>query len=114
MRGRSACGSDACPGISSGRSIEQLQVGNVAADHFSTFLGLVPDHRMRGGLCGNEEFERASTEARFGSEGSRWLEIIVHGKLGKNNAGRLAAAKQARAAHHSSAALKFRLQFGSA
>ena len=49
---------------------------------------------MRGGLCGNEEFERASTEARLGSEGSRWLEIIVHGKLGKNNAGRLAAAKQ--------------------
>ena len=69
---------------------------------------------MRGGLCCNEEFERASTEARLGSEDSGWLEIIVHGKLGKNNAGRLAAAKQARAAHHSSAALKFRLQFGSA
>jgi hypothetical protein len=55
---------------------------------------------LRGGLCGNEEFESASTEAR--SEGSGWLEIIVQGKLGKNNAGRLADAKQARAAHHSS------------
>ena len=48
----------------------------------------------------SEEFEGASTEAR--SEGSGWLEIIMEGKLGKNNAGRLADAKQARAAHHSS------------
>jgi len=55
---------------------------------------------LRGGLCGNEEFESASTEAK--SEGSGWIEIIVEGKLGKNNAGRLADAKQARAAHHSS------------
>jgi hypothetical protein len=64
---------------------------------------------LRGGLCGNEEFEGASTEAR--SEGSGWLEIIVQGKLGKNNAGRLADAKQARAAH---SWRFFRLQFGSA
>jgi hypothetical protein len=42
----------------------------------------------------------ASTEAR--SESSGWLEIIMEGKLGKNNAGRLADAKQARSAHHSS------------
>jgi hypothetical protein len=42
---------------------------------------------LRGyGLCGNEEFESASTEAR--SEGSGWLEIMMEGKLGKNNAGR--------------------------
>ena len=57
---------------------------------------------LRGGLCGNEEFESASTEAR--SEGSGWLEIIMEGKLGKNNAGRLADAKQARAAHSSGCA----------
>jgi hypothetical protein len=31
---------------------------------------------LRGGFCGNEEFEGASTEER--SEGSGWLEIIVH------------------------------------
>jgi hypothetical protein len=37
-----------------------------------------------------KEFESASIEA--GSEGSGWLEIFVHGKLGKNNAGRLADA----------------------
>ena len=36
-------------------------------------------------------------------DGSGWLEIIVQGKLGKNNAGKLAEAKQACAAHHSSA-----------
>ena len=42
------------------------------------------------GLCCYEEFKRASTEAR--SEGSGWLEIIMEGKLGKNNAGRLADA----------------------
>jgi hypothetical protein len=55
---------------------------------------------FNGGLCGTEEFESASTEAR--SEGSGWLEIIVQGKLGKNNGGKLAEAKQACAAHHSS------------
>jgi hypothetical protein len=64
---------------------------------------------LRGGLCGHEEFESASTEAK--SEGSGWIEIIVEGKLGKNNAGRLADAKQARAAH---SWRFFRLQFGSA
>jgi hypothetical protein len=35
---------------------------------------------LRGGLCGNEEFESASTEARSVSSG--WLEIFVHGNLG--------------------------------
>jgi hypothetical protein len=42
VRGCSTCGSYACPGISSGRSIEQLQVGNVAAENFCTFLELEP------------------------------------------------------------------------
>ena len=52
---------------------------------------------LRGGLCGNEEFESASIEVK--TESSKWLEIIVDGKLGRNNTGRLADAKQARAAH---------------
>jgi hypothetical protein len=72
-------------------------VGNVAAENFCTFLGLKPVARRI--MC-NEEFDSASIQAR--SEGSGWLEIIMEGKLGKNNAGRLADAKQARAAHHSS------------
>jgi hypothetical protein len=78
-----------------------LQVGNVAAENFCTFLGLEPVARRIMQHCsGNEEFESTSTEAR--SEGLGWLEIIVQGKLGKNNAGKLAEAKQACAAHHSS------------
>jgi hypothetical protein len=50
---------------------------------------------LRGGLCCNEEFKSVSTEARSVSSG--WLEIFVHGNLGKNNAGRLADAGHARA-----------------
>jgi hypothetical protein len=50
---------------------------------------------LRGGLCGNEEFESSSTEAR--SVSSIWLEILVHWNLGKNNAGRLADVGHARA-----------------
>jgi hypothetical protein len=42
VRGHSSCCLYACLGISSGRSIEQLQVGNVAAQNFCTFLGLEP------------------------------------------------------------------------
>jgi hypothetical protein len=53
---------------------------------------------LRGGLCCNEEFESTSTEAR--SKGSGWLEIIVQGKLGNDNAGKLAVAKQACPTHH--------------
>lgn len=60
---------------------------------------------LRGGLGGNEDFESASIEVK--TESSKWLEIIVDGKLGKNNAGRLADAKQAHAANF------FRFQFGS-
>ena len=47
---------------------------------------------MRGGLGGNKEFEEAAMEAR--SEGSKWVEVLVEGKLGRNNALRLADAKQ--------------------
>jgi len=54
---------------------------------------------LRGGLGGNEEFESASTEVK--TESSGWVEIIVDGKLGKNNALRTAVAQQARAARSS-------------
>ena len=56
-------------------------------------------HPLRGGLGGNENFESASIEVK-----NAWVELIVDGKLGKNNAGRLADAKQARAAHSSGCA----------
>jgi hypothetical protein len=69
----------------------QKQVGNVAAAPSGPYNW----RPLRGRLCGNEEFESASTEAR--SESSGWVEIIVEGKLGKNNSGRLADARQARA-----------------
>ena len=52
-------------------------------------------HPMRGGLGGNKEFEEAAIEAR--SESSKWVEVLVEGKLGKNNALKLACAKQASA-----------------
>ena len=73
-----------------------LQAGQSKSSKWETWLPTTWDWRpLRGGLCGNEEFESASTEAE--SEGSGWLEIFVHGKLGKNNAGRLADTRQARA-----------------
>jgi hypothetical protein len=81
-----------------------LQAGQSKSFKWETWLPTWDWCPLRGGLCGNEEFESASTEA--GSEGSGWLEIFVHGKLGKNNAGRLADARQARAQP------LFRLQFG--
>jgi hypothetical protein len=78
-----------------------LQAGQSRSYKWETWLPSPWDWRpLRGGLGGNEEFESASIEVR--SESSEWLEIIVDGKLGKNNAGRLADAKQARAAHSSS------------
>ena len=48
---------------------------------------------MRGGLCGNKEFEEAAIEVR--SESSKWVKVLVEGKLGRNNALKLACAKQA-------------------
>ena len=50
---------------------------------------------MRGGLGGNKAFEEAAIEAR--SESSKWVEVLVEGKLGRNNALKLAGAKQASA-----------------
>jgi hypothetical protein len=73
-----------------------LQAGQSTKFKWETWLPQ-PSHwrPLCSGLCGNEEFESASTEARSVSSG--WLEIIVDGKLGRNNAGRLADARQARA-----------------
>ena len=50
---------------------------------------------MLGGLGGNKEFKEAALEAR--SESSKWIEVLVEGKLGRNNALKLACAKQASA-----------------
>ena len=50
---------------------------------------------MRGGQGGNKEFEEAAIEAR--SESSKWVEVLVEGKLGRNNALKLAGTKQASA-----------------
>ena len=50
---------------------------------------------MQGGLVGNNEFEEAAIEAR--SESSKWVEVLVEGKLGRNNALKLAGAMQASA-----------------
>ena len=59
---------------------------------------------MRGGLGANKEFQEAVIEAR--SESSKWLEVLVVGKLGKNNALKLASAKQASALLFSRTRLK--------
>jgi hypothetical protein len=74
-----------------------LQAGDTTNNKWETWWLPQPSHwlPLGGGLCGNEEFESASTEARSVSLG--WLEIIVDGKLGRKNAGRLADARQARA-----------------
>ena len=42
---------------------------------------------------GNKEFEEAANEAR--SESSKWVEVLVEGKLERNNTLKLAGAKQA-------------------
>jgi hypothetical protein len=47
-------------------------------------------------LGGNEEFESASIEVKTASSG--WVELIVDGKLGKNNAVKTADGLKARAA----------------
>ena len=77
-----------------------LQAGQSKGHQWETWLPHPWQWRpLRGGLGGNEDFESASIEVK--TESSKWLEIIVDGKLGRNNAGRLADAKQARAAHSS-------------
>ena len=50
---------------------------------------------MRSGLGGSKEFEGAEIEAR--SAGLQWASLLVEGTLGRNNALRLAYAKQASA-----------------
>ena len=50
---------------------------------------------MLGGLGSDKEFEGAKIEAR--SAGSQWVSLLVEGTLGRNNALRLADAKQASA-----------------
>ena len=50
---------------------------------------------LRGGLCGNEEFEKALNETRLDTDhpaaGSLWSEMLAQGALGRNNAGRRAS-----------------------
>ena len=50
---------------------------------------------VRGGLCGNEEFEKAVAEIQHDTyhDGAcpLWIEMLVQGELGRNNAGRSAA-----------------------
>ena len=50
---------------------------------------------MRAGLGGNKELEEEAIEAR--RESSKWVEVLVENKLGRNNALKLASAKQASA-----------------
>ena len=52
---------------------------------------------MRGGLGGNKEFEEPEAAIEEQSESSKWVKVLVEGKLGKNNALKLAGAKQASA-----------------
>ena len=54
---------------------------------------------LRGGLGGSEEFESASSEVNTANSG--WVELLVDGTLGKNNAVRTADALKARAARSS-------------
>ena len=66
-----------------------MQVENVAAE---------PSGRARYArltLGGNKGFEEAVIKAR--SESSKWVEVLVEGKLGINNALKLADAKKANA-----------------
>ena len=89
-RGLHARCSDSCPGI--------LQAGDSRSSKWEAWLPHLSHWRpLRGGLGGNEEFESASIEVN--TESSKWLQIIVNRKLGKNKAGKQADATQARAAH---------------
>ena len=74
-----------------------LQASKSKSYKWETWLPHPWDWRpLRGGLGGNEEFESASIEVKTASSG--WVELIVDGTLGKNNALRTAVAQQARAA----------------
>lgn len=54
---------------------------------------------MRRGLGGNKEFEGAAIAARI--ESSKWAEMLVEGKLGRNNGGATpSAAALQRKQHH--------------
>jgi hypothetical protein len=68
-RGRRECNSDSCPRISSGRSIEKIQMGNMAADYK---LGLAPAARriMRQQKSSRAHELRRGARAR---DGSRYL-----------------------------------------
>ena len=50
---------------------------------------------VRGGLCGNEDFEQAKAEIQHGKSHDGacppWIEMLVQGELGRNNACRRAA-----------------------
>ena len=63
---------------------------------------------MRGGLCSNEEFEKALDEIRLDTDhpaaASLWSEMLVQGALGRDNEGRRAA----RASSSSSGSLRAR------
>ena len=52
---------------------------------------------VRGGLCGNEEFEKALAEIQHDTHhngaGFLWIEILVQGEVRRNNAGRRAAGR---------------------
>ena len=64
---------------------------------------------MRGRLGGNNEFEGAEIAER--SAGSQWVSLLVEGTLGRNNALRLADAKQAVPCEFPSFASKLLLDF---
>ena len=60
---------------------------------------------VRGGLCGNLDFQKALAEIRL--DKSPWIEMLVQGELGRNNAGRRAA-RAARAPSSSSGSSRAR------
>ena len=82
-----------------------LQASLSKSHKWETWLQHSWDWRpLRGGLGGNEDFENASIEVKAASSG--WVELIVDGTLGKNNALRTAVPQQARAARSSGCALR--------
>ena len=54
---------------------------------------------VRGGLCGNEEFEKAQAKIQHGTyhigAGSPWIEMLVEGEVVRINTGRRAASASA-------------------
>ena len=67
---------------------------------------------LRGGLGGNKEFEDAENEVK--TETSGWIQLLVQGQLGRNNAHKLSDAQKARAAAQPVPFKFIQLQFGSA